>query len=65
MSFKNKKEEKYITVYDVYKNIAMNTEVEIIESGTLKNLTIEEAKDRKLGLIVPSNELKLTIFCNK
>lgn len=62
--FKRKKE-KIITVYDVYKNLVRNTEVEIIENGTMKRLSIDEAKDRKLCLVVPRGELKLNIFCSK
>lgn len=64
MLFNQCEKEKNITVYDIYTNLVRNTKVEIIESGTLKELTIEEAKHRKLGLVVPCGELKITIFCS-
>ena len=58
-----KKKEKIVTVFDVYKNLVRNTEVKIFKTGTMEELTIEEAKDRKCGLIVPYGELKINIFC--
>lgn len=58
-----KKKEKAVTVFDVYKNFVKNTEVKIFKTGTMEELTIEEAKDRKLNLIVPCGELKINIFC--
>lgn len=57
------RKEKDITVYDVYTKLKMNTEVKIIDVKTMEELTIAEAKDRKLGLIVPIGENKINILC--
>ena len=58
------KKEKIITVWDLYKNLIKDTKVRFIESSTMEELTLEQAKDRKLGLIVPCGELQVNIFCD-
>lgn len=60
--FRRKKKETVTTVYDVYKNLVRGTEVKILKTGTMEELTIEESRDRKCGLIVPCGELKVNIF---
>lgn len=65
MLFKKKKKETVITVYDMYYHLVKGTEVELIESGTMKRLTFEESKDRKVSLIVPCGELKVNIFVER
>lgn len=51
-----------ITTYDVYKHFVRNAKVTIIESGTMKELSLEDAKKRKIDLIVPCGELEVNIF---
>lgn len=51
-----------ITIYDVYKYLVRNTKVTIIESGTMKELSLEDARERKVDLIVPCRELEVNIF---
>lgn len=57
-----KQPERNITVYDIYKHFVRNTKVTIIESGTMKELSLEDAKKRKIDLIVPCRELEVNIF---
>lgn len=57
-----KQPERNITVYDVYKHLVRNAKTTIIESGTMKELSLEDAKERKVDLIVPCGELEVNIF---
>lgn len=65
MLFKKKEKETVITVYDMYYHLVRNTNVELIESGTMKRLNFEEVKNRKVSLIVPCGELKVNIFVER
>lgn len=56
------KQSENIFVYDVYKHLVRNAKTTIIESGTMKELSLEDAKERKVDLIVPCGELEVNIF---
>lgn len=59
---KHKQQKSNITIYDIYSHFVRNTKVTIIESGTMKELSLKDAKKRKIDLIVPCGELEVNIF---
>lgn len=52
-------------VFDLVSVIVRGTIINYIESGTMRELSYDQAKDRKVVLIVPDGDLKSNIFVDK
>ena len=52
-------------VSELIKVIVRGTIINYIESGTMKDLTYEESKDRKVVLLVPDGDLKINLFVER